>query len=164
MVIKFKDFLKIKFPAFLLKSGNWEREDGLLFCDGQLVDDTNQTGKTLGARRMQTPFKNLFPLKQAVYAPQGLVKQSTPYFIDNEGTPFIYEKSLFCPLKYLKIERVDKKGTASRIKVVGHNAFITVPRPPEPGMDWAGILHLHGIPWMLYEYSEEKLKDTRRKV
>ena len=37
-------------------------------------------------------------------------------------------------------------------------------KPPAAGMEWAGILHLHGLPWMLYEYSDTKLKDTRRKV
>ena len=164
MVLTFRDFDKIAFPAFLLDSGNWEKADGLLFCEGKLVDDSNQMGATLGARRVQTPFKDKYELKKAVTAPNGILKQKTPYFVDNKGVPFIYEKTKFVSLKYLKIKKVERKEYATIIWIKGHNAPFTVPRPPEDGYTWAGILHLHGLPWMLYEYSEEKLKDTRRKV
>ena len=164
MVITFKDFTKIKFPAFLMDSGDWEIEDGLFFCDGKLVDDYNQMGKTIGARRMQTPIKNKYDLKKSVNSPNGLMKQSTPYFVDVAGRPFIYEKTMFAPLKYMEIKKVERKVVATLIWVKGHNAPFTVSRPPDPDMKWAGILHLHGVPWMLYEYSETKLKDTRRKV
>jgi len=56
------------------------------------------------------------------------------------------------------------KDSATLIRVKGHNSPFTVPRPPEVGYTWAGVLHVQGLPWMLYEYSETKLKDTRRKV
>ncbi len=164
MLITYKDFNKIAFPAFLLESGNWERVDGLLFCDGQVVDDTNQTGTTLGARRVQSPMKDQYELKKAVTAPNGLMKQDTRCFVDNNGMPFIYDKTLFCKLSYLKIRKIQRKDSATLIWVKGHNAPFTVPRPPEDGKSWAGVLHLHGLPWMLYEYSDTKLKDTRRKV
>ncbi len=92
------------------------------------------------------------------------MKQSTPYFVDNKGVPFIYEKTVYAALKYMKIRKVERKKIATLIWVKGHNAPFTVPRPPEDGKSWAGILHLHGLPWMLYEYADEQLKDTRRKV
>jgi len=164
MVITFRDFKLIQFPAFLLKSGNWDMQDGLLFCDGKLLDDTNQEGATLGARRMQTHFKDKYELKNAVTAANGILKQKTPYFIDNKGKTFIYEKTRYLSLKYHKITKVVRKNVASLVWVKGHNAAFTVARPPDANMQWAGILHLHGVPWMLYEYSETKLKDTRRKV
>jgi hypothetical protein len=164
MVLTYKDLGKIQFPVYTLDSGNWETADGLLFLDGLLIDDKNQEGATLGIRRMQTPFKEKYVLKRAIVSANGILKQNRPYFIDSLGVPFIYNKSLFCNLKYYKIEEVIKKDVASVLKIKGIRNLFTVPRPPEPGMDWAGILHLHGLPWMLYEYSEEKLKDTRRKV
>jgi hypothetical protein len=164
MLLTFRDFTKITFPAFLMDSSNWEISDGLFFCEGKLVDDYNQMGTTIGARRMQTPFKDKYELKKAVSAPNGLMKQSTKYFVDSKGKPFIYEKTKLVPLKYMKIKKVERKEYATLIWVKGHNAPFTVPRPPEDGKTWAGVLHLHGIPWMLYEYSDEKLKDTRRKV
>ena len=164
MVIGFRSIPKITFPVFLLDSENWEEYDGILFLDNKVLDDRNQEGKTLGARRMQTPHKNLQELKYMVEYPNGLLKQRTKYFIDNSGRPFIYEKTTVLPLKYLKISKVELKDSATLIRVKGHNAPFTVPRPPEVGFTWAGILHVQGLPWMLYEYSETKLKDTRRKV
>jgi len=164
MVIGYKNIHKLVFPVFLLDSGNWDTADGLLYLNGLLLDDKNQAGKTLGARRVQTPHSSLYDLKKMVASPNGLLKQSTKYFIDNAGRPFIYEKTRMLPLKYLKINKVVRKDTAALIWVKGHNAPFTVPRPPEVGYTWAGILHIRNLPWMLYEYSEKKLKDTRRKV
>ena len=104
MVIGFRSIPKITFPVFLLDSENWEEYDGLLFLDNKVLDDRNQSGKTLGARRMQTPHRNLHMLKHMVEYPNGLLKQRTKYFIDNSGRPFIYEKTTMLPLKYLKIK------------------------------------------------------------
>ena len=164
MVIGFRQIPKLVFPVFLLDSENWEESDGLLFLNNKVLDDTNQSGKTLGARRVQTPHRNLHILKYMITSPNGVLKQKTKYFIDNSGRPFIYEKTTMLPLKYLKISKVELKDSATLIRVKGHNSPFTVPRPPEVGYTWAGILHVQGLPWMLYEYSETKLKDTRRKV
>ena len=69
MVIGFRSIPKITFPVFLLDSENWEEYDGILFLDNKVLDDRNQEGKTLGARRMQTPHKNLQELKYMVEYP-----------------------------------------------------------------------------------------------
>ena len=74
MVIQYSSINKIRFPVYELPSGNWNRQDGLLFLDGQIVDDKNQAGDTLGLRRMQTPHKNLLPLKNQVDTFRGIVK------------------------------------------------------------------------------------------
>ena len=78
--------------------------------------------------------------------------------------PFIYEKTQFCKLKYYKIRRVEHREVASLLWVHKVTIPFTIPRPPYEGRSWAGILHQGDAPWMLYEYAEEKLKDTRRKV
>ena len=85
-------------------------------------------------------------------------------FIDSNGMPFIYEKTKLLKLSYLPIKKVIQKDVASLLHVKGSKSPFTIPRPPEQGMTWAGILHLNGFPWMLYEYSDKKLKDTHRKV
>tara|TARA_B110000977_G_C11064909_1_gene487415 strand:- start:1287 stop:1784 length:498 start_codon:yes stop_codon:yes gene_type:complete len=162
--ISYKTVHTLQFPIFLLESDEWEYADGILFLGGRVLDDTNQVGLTLGARRLQTPFKSLVPLRKMISTPNGILKQSTQYFIDNKGMPFIYEKTKFMHLKYLKIKRVEKKGTGSLVFVKGSSIPFTVPRPPSIEMIWAGVLHHHKLPWMLYEYSETKLKDTKRKV
>ena len=164
MVITYKTLHKVKFPVFLLYSGEWERADGLLFVEGKVVDDTNMIGSTMGIRRLQTSYPDLYRLNKAIQNHNGILKQTTKYFIDSNGFPFIYMKTKFFDLKYLKITEVIRKDTASLIRVKGCRTPFTVPRPPSHGMQWAGILHLQGLPWMLYEYSEEKLKDTKKKV
>jgi hypothetical protein len=147
-----------------LPSSNWEKVDGLLFVDNEIVDDKNMPGDTLGVRRIQSPHKNMLPLKKQLINHQGILKQSTRYFIDSNGVPFIYEKTLMCKLSYYKIKKIQKKEVASVLWLKGINSPFTIPRPPEDGMLWAGVLHYHGLPWFLYEYSETKKPDTRRKV
>lgn len=165
MVVTYRNIRYIvEYPIFLLPSGDWELHDGLLFLGEKIVDDKNKEGRTLGARRMQTAHKNILPLKKMITSYNGVLKQGTKYFIDNVGKPFVYEKTHFAQLKYLRIKKVEKKDMASLVWVQGHNTPFTVPRPPEVGMLWAGVLHLHGLPWVLYEYSETKLKDSRKKV
>ena len=164
MVITYKQFKKLDFPIFLLDSSNWEIADGLLLLDGKLLDDKNMPGDSLGLRRMLTPHKEQYPLRNMITTANGLMKQTTKYFIDNGGNPFVYEKTEFAQLKYLKIKKVEPKTRACLLWVHGCSFPFTIPRPPEPGFIWAGILHIRNNPWLLYEYAEEKLKDTRRKI
>jgi hypothetical protein len=164
-VVSFKAAKNIKFPVYKLPSDNWWLQDGLLFLDGMLLDDRNMTGERLGIRRIQTPFfSKLLPLKNQIDTLAGIVKQSSSSYIDSLGRTFIYEKTLMCKLSYYKIKKIERKDVASLLWVSGVNFPFTIPRPPESGMIWAGILHFHGLPWILYEYSETKLKDTHRKV
>lgn len=164
MSLTWKQFSKITFPAYPLPNDNWYSADGLLFVDGMLVDDKNQPGKTLGIRRMQTSFKDLLPLKKAAETLLSIIKQPAGSYIDSTGKCFTYEKTKYCVLKYYKIHRIDKKGVASVLRLKGVKFPFTIPRPPPPTMNWAGVLHLDSYPWLLYNYAPEKYKDTRRKI
>ena len=164
MVIQYSSINKIRFPVYELPSGNWNRQDGLLFLDGQIVDDKNQAGDTLGLRRMQTPHKNLLPLKNQVDTFRGIVKGGHQHFIDTNGFAFIYEKTKFCRLKYFKIKNINQKGEYSTIRLENVRHDFKVPRPPPMDMAYAGCLLYEKRPWVLYDYAETKLRDTRRKV
>ena len=164
MVIQYKTINKVRFPVYVMPSYNWDKQDGLLFLEGQIIDDSNMPGDTLGIRRIQTSHKNLFPLRHQVDNFRGLLKCGKNTFVDTNGTPFIYEKSEFCSLKYYKIKSVQQKEIASVITLQNVKTRFVVPRPPAPEMQYAGVLHYGRVPWVLYEYSETLLKDTRRKV
>ena len=164
MVITYRSVNKVTFPVYRLGSSNWEEHDGLLFIDNKLVDDKNMPGNTLGKRRLQTPFKDLYYLRYSISNLLGIIKQTQTAFIDSDGVPFIYEKTVSCSLRYYKIRKVERKTKASVLWLKGINSPFSIPRPPDPDMSWAGVLHMKGIPWMLYEYSENKKSDTRRKV
>ena len=164
MVIYYKSINKIKFPVYELPSGNWDRQDGLLFLDGQIVDDKNMLGDTLGVRRLQTPYENLLPLKHQIDTFRGIVKSRGKYFIDTHGVSFIYEKTKFCKLKYYKIKDVVLRGSCCLLKLHGVKNSFVIPRPPDMDIKYAGVVHWEGLPWILYDYSEDRLKDTRKKV
>jgi hypothetical protein len=132
--------------------------------DNAIIDDKNMPGNSLGIRRIQTQHKNLLPLRKAVENHIGIIKQTKPYFVDSNGLPFIYEKTAMCKLEYYKIRKVERKDVASLLWLKDLTHPLRILRPPEDGKTWAGILHLYGLPWMLYEYSDEHKKGTRRKV
>jgi len=164
MIYTYRDVLRVTFPIFHLPSDNWSYSDGLLFIENQVVDDKNMSGDSLGIRRIQTPHKNLLPLRRSLLNLTGIIKQNTSTFIDSKGTPFIYEKTEWCKLKYYKIRKVEKKGIASLLWLHGVSKSSVIPRPPHTDMKWAGMIHFNDDPWLLYEYAEEKLKDSKRKV
>ena len=164
MVIHFKHINKVRFPVYALPSGNWHSQDGLLFLDGLILDDKNMPGDTLGIRRLQSPHKSIHPLKHQLDNFRGMIKSRNSHFIDTNGSPFIYEKTQFCKLKYYKIKSVKQKEVASVLRLHGVTSPFVIPRPPASQSQYAGVLHYGSLPWILYEYSEEPKKDTRRKV
>ena len=134
-----------------------------MLLEGKVVDDRNQEADTIGRRRLFTPH-DIFPLKNSVDSIQGLLKQTVKTFIDTSGRPFIYEKTKRCDLKYFNIKKKELRDTYTLLWLHGVNTPFSVPRPPEPGIFFAGVLLLHGLPWILYEYSEHPKKTTWRKV
>lgn len=165
VVISYLSLSKINFPTYILPSDNVWKEDGIVYVDGQIVDDRNMPGKSLGLRRIQSPFKELCPLRKSVNSFNGIIKNmgNTPY-IDSNGTIFIYEKTEVCTVKYHRIKRVDKKDTGCALWVKGVHFAFDIPRPPAPEMEWAGVLYFKGLPWKLYEFSEVKLKNAKKKI
>ena len=126
MIYTYKDVLRVTFPVFQLPSDNWSYSDGLLFIENQIVDDKNMSGDSLGIRRLQTPHKNLLPLKKSLLNLTGVIKQNTSTFIDSKGAPFIYEKTEWCKLKYYKIRKIEKKGIASLLWLHGVSTSLSL--------------------------------------
>ena len=163
-MLTYKQFNRITFPVYRLPSDNWYSLDGLLFVDSVIVDDKNQPGKTLGIRRLQTSFKNILPLEKACQDSLALIKNAAGPYIDSLGKCFLYEKTKWCALRYYRIRKVEKKEVASLLWLADIKFPFTIPRPPPDRVSWAGVLDLDGLPWLLYNYSSEYQKTTRRKV
>lgn len=117
MIVTYKEIKKIKFPVFILPNSNWELIDGLLMIDNQVVDDKNMPGASLGIRRLQTHFTELVPLKHSIESLIGILKQNNRCFIDSNGTPFIYQKTMNSALKYYKIRKSREKGSSFSVVV-----------------------------------------------
>ena len=154
----------IDFPVFVLHTDNIELIDGILWIDNQVLDDKNMSGKTLGIRRLQSPMKSLYSLKYMLEDETDLLHHQGKFYIDSSGVFFIKIKTTNTQLKYHKIMRVEKKTIASRLWIKDCPFPFTLKRPLPENASWAGILYKQGIPWILYDLSEEKKKDTWRKI
>lgn len=164
MILTFKRFPKVKFPLFLLGSDNWFEVDGVLFLNDLVVDEKNMPGKTLGIRRVQSRRKDLFPLNKAIFTLSDLIQAKAKIFIDNEGNPFIYQKTYNSPLKCYKIKRIEQKEIASLLWLEGWPTPFTIPRPPLNSPRYVRMLHYKGVPWLVYDYVYNKVKNTYRRV
>ena len=72
-------------------------------------------------------------------------------------------KHNFVRLCYYKIDRIDNLTKVSRLHLkMLKNLLLYQGLHLE--IQYAGVLHNGKTPWILYDYSETKLKDTRRKV
>lgn len=155
----------IKFPVFPIHSDNLEVTDGLVYLDNLVLDDKNQLGETLGKRRLQTPFKSLYTLKNMGRDYLSLISGKTgQYYIDNAGTIFYYEKTKFVRIESFKIKEVILNETYTAIHVYKLNNKIIVPRTPLPEYKWANLLVIDNLPWKIHSYSVEKNKARRIKI
>ena len=56
----------IQFPIYVVHTDDVVRQDGILWCEGAVIDDRNTVGASLGERRLKTPMKNLYDLKYQI--------------------------------------------------------------------------------------------------
>ena len=164
MIVTFKDFHRLKFPLYVLPSDDWYRQDGVLFLQEQVVDETRMPGETLGIRRLQSGRKDLLKLNRAILDIPDLVQCKTKYFIDSFGKPFIYQKEQQSKLKSYRIKRIEPKETASLLWLYDWPSPFTIARPPLGNPQYVRFLHYKGAPWIIYDYVRHPTKDTYRKV
>ena len=163
--ITYQSIHLIEFPIYPISSDNLEWTDGLVYLDEDILDDTNQSGKTLGHRRLQTPFLSLYRLKSMGRDYLSLLHGKTgQYYIDNLGTIFFYEKTKFAKIISRKIKDVVLKDTHVALKVLGINAIVIVPRSPRAEHKWANMIYIDSLPWKIYSFSEEKQASKRVKI
>ena len=152
------------YPVYVLNSDNIWEQDGIVFIEDQVLDDLNQTGDTIGQRRLRTPLKNLFPLKFQIDDVVGLIKHRGKNYVDTSGKYYYYEKSTFTKLVCHKIRKVEDNGITSTIWLKDINFSFSEKRPPKSNYSWAQVLYLNGLPWRIYEFLEQEIKPTRRKI
>lgn len=153
---------KVIFPVYKINSEDFYIRDGLVLLNEGVLDDMNQPGKTVGARRLQTPHK-LQNLRTTYQEFLDIVQENPKYLMDNNGKLFSYEKTQWEKVVSYKIRKKELKDTHTRIWLRGVNfPFITA--SPPFGQEWAQVLTLNKRPWLLWGFSEEKLPDNRRKI
>lgn len=152
----------ITFPVYKMPEEETYFIDGILFCNDLVIDDKNQLGETLGARRIQTPHR-VKKLSTTYSEFIDLIKENPKSLIDSKGNIFHYKKTKYQKLKSFKIRKKELKETYTRVWLHRINFCFIVTQPPV-GKSWARILMLDDRPWLLYDFSEEKQADERRKI
>lgn len=161
----YKGFKNIKFPIYILPSGNWFFSGKVLFLDNLVLDDRSMPGKTLGQRRLQCDRHDLLKLKKSIKDLIGLIKLSHyKYFIDSNGTPFHYSKTLSIPLICYRIRSIDRKNSASLLWVYDIPQPFTLQRPLIGDPFWVRVLHINNLPWLIYDYVAEFKTPSYRRI
>lgn len=154
----------IKFPIYVVHTDEIITRDGILWCNGQVVDDKNVAGASIGERRLKTPHKHLYDLKYKLDDFAAMTKHRGRFYVDSNGKFFVYEKSKSAKLIYHRIKKVEPKGIATLLWVNTIPFPFELPRPPEKHHQYAGVLYIDDKPSYLYETSVEMKKITWRKV
>lgn len=165
MYKRFEDVKKIKFPVYSLKSANWYKQDGVLFDeDGTVIDDSNMPGETLGVRRIQCGRTDLTRIKRAYTNFNSMLRSKKRIFVDSAGVPFVYERTINSPLIHHSIRSIEPKETVCLIWLNKVPYPMSVPRPPYGEARWARILYYKGSPWMIFDFTSERGKDSYKRV
>lgn len=157
-------FFDIHWPVWTLRP--YELISGGLITDNRGTKRLDLEDKTLPfpQRRLiaeEMEDYKLYPLKKAIWNFKDLLLSGSNSFIDYEGNIYKYQKSKYYPLIYRKviwrkytenttIFGLDKVNTPFEIKGKLNLRAI-----------YAGVLKV-GRGYLLYEMTNEKLKDTRR--
>jgi hypothetical protein len=165
MYKRFENIKNIVFPVFTLRSADWYEQDGILFDEnGAVLDDKNMPGRTLGVRRLQCGRTDLAKLRRGYTDFPSMLQSKKKIFIDNAGVPFIYEKTINAPLIHHSVKKIDLKGDLTLVWLHTIPFPIQLPRPPYGEARWARLLYYRGSPWILYDFTAHKGKDSFRRV
>lgn len=161
----FKDVKTIRFPVYPLPSRDWYRQDGVLFInDGKVLDDTNMPGESLGVRRLQCGRTDLLNLRRAYPDFLSMLQSKNRVFIDSNGKPFIYVRTINAPLIHHRIKKLTPKDTVTVVQLEKITSFFSIARPPYGDARYARVLYYKGYPWLIYDFVLEKGKDSYRRV
>lgn len=161
-----KDLNKVKFPLYRIPSENWDITDGIVFIDGQVVDDLNRPGESIGLRRLQSGRQDLLKLKQPLFLLSDVITSKQKHFISSCGEPFTYVKTGFQHLKYHRIKEFEPREIFTFVWLEGVSIPFEIARPPSDpnAVVWARVLYYQGFPWMIYDFHLYKGIDSRIKV
>lgn len=166
MYKQFQDLKSIEFPVFALKSDNWIIQDGVLFDENmQVLDDKNMPGKSMGVRRLQCGRTDLAKITKKAYPDfNSMLSSKKKIFIDNNGQPFVYQKTTNAPLIHHSIKRIEPKETFTLIWIHNIPYPFTLPRIPYGDPRWVRVLYYKGSPWSIYDFAATRGKDSYKRV
>lgn len=165
MYKQFQDIKTIRFPVYAMESTDWYRQDNVLFIDsGYVLDDKNMPGESIGIRRLQCGRKDIYKLKRAYINFNSMLQSKKKIFIDSNGVPFIYRRTINSPLIHHSINKIEPKNDHSIVWLKNIEYPMTIPRPPYGDARYSRVLYYKGYPWMIYDFVKDRGKDSFRRV
>ena len=162
-VLNYKQILRnITFPVYVISSDETNYEDGLLFIGGRIVDDRNQSGDTIGKRRLTSPHP-MAKLGKICFTFIEMLDSKSTKFIDTKGRAFEYRKTKMVPVVSYPIKKKISRETYTQLFLKGVNCVYNVPRYPA-SEEWAQIFVYDNLPWKLYSLSDNKVETFKRKI
>jgi len=164
-----KDFSDIEFPIFTITSTYkriWD-EFNIKYIETQngiyILDNKNLKGDTLGERRLKITTGSRYIPRKAYYNITQLIKSKTKTYIDNTGCVFTYRKTRTVPLKYYKVTDVVSTEEGCILSFKGINFKLKTNCREAYEINYIGLL-ITNMGYILYDTSEEKKRDTIRKI
>lgn len=156
----------IEYPVYKLDQfENIDIQDKIVWGDGYLIDDLNVKEETLGLRRLKSPLKHKkAKLRKHCINLASMVRRGSGQYIDRLGRIFTYKKKKFEKVVYHKIKSLGIKNNKTIAYLEGIKTPFILNHIPDPGYKWIGILYKGAIPWIVWEYSREKLPNKRVKI
>ena len=128
--------------------------------------DLEDKHNTFPFRRIQAQRLNdykLYPLKKPIWSLKDLVKSGLLTFVDYKGNIYNYKKQKFYPLVYRKILSRKYTENTTIFKIENINSVFEVKGKLNLKAEYAGLLRIDRG-YLLYEVTNEKLKDSKRKI
>ena len=126
----------------------------------------NNTNADFPVRRIQAKSLTdypVYPLKKPIWSLKDLLSSGHLCFVDYEGKIYKYKKTTFYPLVYKEITKRWYTDSSTVFKVKGINSPFEVRGKLNLKAKYAGILSIDKG-YLLYEVTNTKLKDSRRKI
>jgi len=164
-----KSFSDIEFPIFTITASYkriWD-EFGVKYIETEsgtyILDNKHMEGDTLGERRLRIKNGLRYTPRKVYYNITQLIKSNNKTYIDNTGSVFTYRKTRNVPLKYYRVMDVVHMDAGCILLIKNINFKLRVSCKDAYAIKYIGLL-CTDTGYILYDTSDEKKKDTTRKI
>lgn len=164
-----KTFSDIEFPIFTITPTYkriWD-EFGVKYIETDsgtyILDNKNMKGDNLGERRLRIKNGSRYIPRKVYHSITQLIKSNNKTYIDNTGSVFTYRKTRNVPLRYYKVMDVVHREEGCILLIKNINFKLRVSCKDAYDIKYIGLLNTD-TGYILYDTSDEKKKDTTRKI
>jgi hypothetical protein len=161
-----QSFYKIHWPVWKIRQ-HYSINGGLVTdSSGKRILDLLDKTLPFPIRRLKLTEQkeySVYPLRKPIWSLKDLLVEKILCFIDYEGNIYHHKKTTYYPLIYKKILERKYSTNTTIFKLKDINPIFEIRGLLNAEATYAGILEI-GRGYLLYEVTNTKLKDTKRKI